>query len=82
MFQSVKSDFIERAQPHSELAFGKSFSVKPHQVFFRQITQQSAFVLAIGHGLGDQVDEDFRVHGPKVGFCFDPVRFSAFPEAR
>ena len=34
----------------------------PYQVMLRNITEQSAFIFAERHGLGDEVDEDFRIH--------------------
>lgn len=38
----------------------------PDQVIFRDVAEQSSFVLAKGHGVRDDIDQDLGIHVPKI----------------
>ena len=37
----------------------------PDQVIFRNVAEQSSLVLAKGHAVRDDIDQDLRIHVPK-----------------
>jgi hypothetical protein len=37
----------------------------PNQVIFRYVAEQSSFVFAKRHGVGDDIDQDLGIHGAK-----------------
>ena len=63
--QSIESNFIERIQTHAQVARWKAFFMHPNQVVFRDIAEQSSLVLAKGHGLRDDINQDLGIHGAK-----------------
>ena len=65
LFQSIQSNFIEGIQAHAQVTCRKSFFVHPHQVVLGDIAEQSSLVLAKGHAVRDDIDEDLRIHVPK-----------------
>ena len=65
VLQSIESNFIEGIQAHAQVARWKAFFMHPNQVIFRNIAEQSSFVLAKGHGVRDDIDQDLGIHGAK-----------------
>jgi hypothetical protein len=65
VLQSIESNFIEGIQAHAQVTCRKSFFVHPHQVVLGDIAEQSSLVLAKGHAVRDDIDEDLRIHVPK-----------------
>lgn len=65
VLQSIESNFIEGIQTHSQVARWKSLFVHPNQVIFGDIAEQSPLVLAKGHGLRDDINQDLGIHGAK-----------------
>ena len=63
--QSIESNFIEGIQAHAQVARWKAFFMHPNQVVFRDIAEQSSLVLAKGHGVRDDIDQDLGIHGAK-----------------
>ena len=37
----------------------------PDQVIFRDVAEQSSLILAKGHGVGDDIDQDLGIHEAK-----------------
>ena len=62
LFQSIQPNFIEGIQAHAQVTCRKSFFVHPHQVVLGDIAEQSSLVLAKGHAMRDDIDEDLRIH--------------------
>lgn len=65
VLQSIESNFIEGIQAHAQIARWKAFFVHPDQVVFWNIAEQSSLVLAKGHGVRDDIDQDLGIHGAK-----------------
>jgi hypothetical protein len=65
VLQSIESNFIERIQTHAQVARWKAFFVHPNQVIFWNIAEQASLVLAKGHGVRDDIDQDLGIHGAK-----------------
>ena len=65
VFQSIESNFIEGIQAHAQVTCRKSFFIHPNQVVLGNIAEQSSLVLAKGHAVRDDIDEDLRIHVPK-----------------
>ena len=65
LFQSIQPNFIEGIQAHAQVACRKTFFVHPDQVVLGNIAKQSSLVLAKGHAVRDDIDEDLRIHVPK-----------------
>jgi len=65
VLQSIESNFIEGIQAHAQIARWKAFFVHPNQVIFWNIAEQSSLVLAKGHGVRDDIDQDLGIHGAK-----------------
>jgi hypothetical protein len=65
VLQSIQSNFIEGIQTHSQVARWEPFFMHPNQVIFRDIAEQSSFVLTKRHGLRDDINQDLGIHGSK-----------------
>ena len=65
LFQSIQSNFIQGIQAHTQVACRKTFFVHPDQVVLGNIAKQSSLVLAKGHAVGDDIDEDLGIHVTK-----------------
>ena len=65
LFQSIQSNFIEGIQAHAQVTRWEPFFMHPNQVIFRNIAEQSSLVLAKGHGVRDDIDQDLGIHGAK-----------------
>ncbi len=65
LLQSIQSNFIDGIQAHAQVACRKTFFVHPDQVVLGNIAKQSSLVLAKGHAVRDDIDEDLRIHVPK-----------------
>jgi hypothetical protein len=47
------------------MARWKPFFVHPNQVIFRNVAEQSSLVLAKGHAVRDDIDQDLGIHEAK-----------------
>ena len=65
VLQSIESNFIEGIQAHAQIAHWKAFFMHPNQVVFWDIAEQPSLVLAKGHGVRDDIDQDLGIHGAK-----------------
>jgi hypothetical protein len=65
LFQSIQSNFIEGIQAHAQVACWKPFFIHPDQVVLGDIAEQSSLVLAKGHALRDDINQDLGIHVPK-----------------
>ena len=65
LFQSIESNFIERIQTHAQVARWKAFFMHPNQVVLGDIAKQSTLVLAKGHSVRDDIDQNLGIHEPK-----------------
>jgi hypothetical protein len=78
VFQSIESNFIEGIQAHAQVTRWKAFFMHPNQVIFRDVAEQSSLVLAKGHGVRDDIDQDLGIHGAK-NTLFSTSKTSNFP---
>jgi hypothetical protein len=62
MSQSVVVQLVHQRYQATEFSRGKPFTREPSQVMSRQIGDQAALVLPIGHFTGDQELQVFRIH--------------------
>ena len=65
MLQSIESNFIERIQTHAQVARWETFFLHPNQVVFWDVAEQASLVLAKGHGVRDDIDQDLGIHSAK-----------------
>lgn len=63
--KTVKFDLVEKSQKFSNLSFGESRFLKPDDVGFRQVNEESALVFSKGHGGVSEFDQFILlgVHG-------------------
>ena len=65
VLQSIESNFIEGIQAHAQIARWQPFFIHPDQVIFGDVTEQTSLVLAKGHGVRNDIDQDLGIHGAK-----------------
>ena len=72
MLQSIESNFIEGIQAHAQIARWKAFFMHPNQVVFWDVAEQASLVLAKGHAVCDDIDQDLGIHGAKIPIFLSP----------